>query len=449
MPPDYSEIQEETKDKYMKSARQTAFEILNKIQRDGSYSNLALDAALDKTNIDAKEKKLASALVYGVIERRITLDYNIGLYLTQQPKKLKPQILTALRIGAYQVFFMDKIPVSAAVNESVTLVKKNGAGFAGGLVNAVLRKLASNGLKTDGSMSVKYSAPEWLCRMWQNSYGTENAEKILETSFGAIETVLRVNTEKTDSKELIELLRSEGFEAEENPTVNDSLVLKSGGAVHKTSCCKNGLFHIQDTASQLCCRALGVRTGDTVLDICAAPGGKSFTLAEMMKNSGKVFSCDIYEHRLKLIKDGALRLGLTNTETILNDGSVHNASIPKADKILCDVPCSGLGVIRKKPEIRYKNFDEVDKLSDLQYAILCISSNYLKIGGELVYSTCSLNPDENEKIIEKFLSEHNDFESVKVLPELNRYNGETDYITLMPHIHGCDGFFISKIKRIR
>ncbi len=449
MPPDYSEIQEETKDKYMKSARQTAFEILNKIQRDGSYSNLALDAALDKTNIDAKEKKLASALVYGVIERRITLDYNIGLYLTQQPKKLKPQVLTALRIGAYQIFFMDKIPVSAAVNESVTLVKKNSAGFAGGLVNAVLRKLASNGLKTDGSMSVKYSAPEWLCRMWQNSYGTENAEKILETSFGAVETVLRVNTEKTDSKELIELLRSEGFEAEENPTVNDSLVLKSGGAVHKTSCCINGLFHVQDTASQLCCRALGVRTGDTVLDICAAPGGKSFTLAEMMKNSGKVFSCDIYEHRLKLIKDGALRLGLTNTETILNDGSVYNASIPKADKILCDVPCSGLGVIRKKPEIRYKNFDEVDKLSDLQYAILCISSNYLKIGGELVYSTCSLNPDENEKIIEKFLSEHNDFESVKVLPELNRYNGETDYITLMPHIHGCDGFFISKIKRIR
>lgn len=433
----------------MKSARQTAFEILNKIQRDGSYSNLALDTVLDKSNIDTKEKKLASALVYGVIERRITLDYNIGLYLSQPLKKLKPQALTALRIGAYQILFMDKIPDSAAVNESVTLVKKNGAAFAGGLVNAVLRKIAANGLKTDGSMSVKYSAPEWLCEMWQKSYGTENAEKILEASFGAVETVLRVNTEKTDSNDLIELLSSEGFEAEENPTAADSLVLKSGGAVHKTNCYKKGLFHVQDTASQLCCKALGVRSGDTVIDLCAAPGGKSFTLAEMMKNSGKVLSCDIYEHRLKLIKDGADRLGLTNIETMLNDGSIYNASIPKADKILCDVPCSGLGIIRKKPEIRYKKSDEVDKLGDLQYAILCVSSNYLKIGGELVYSTCSLNPDENEKIIEKFLSEHNDFESVKVLPELKRYNGETDYVTLMPHIYGCDGFFISKIKRIR
>lgn len=433
----------------MKSARQTAFEILNKIQRDGSYSNLALDAALDKANIDAKEKKLASALVYGVTERRITLDYNIELYLSQPLKKLKPQALTALRIGAYQILFMDKIPDSAAVNESVTLVKKNGAAFAGGLVNAVLRKIAANGPKDDGSMSVKYSAPEWLCEMWCKNYGSQNAEKILEASFGATETVLRVNTERTTADELTDLLKSEGFEAEPNTTAENSLVLKSGGAVHKTNCYKKGLFHVQDTASQLCCKALEVRPGDTVIDICAAPGGKSFTLAETMKNSGKILSCDIYEHRLKLIKDGAERLGLTNIETMLNDGSVRNDLIPKVDKILCDVPCSGLGVIRKKPEIRYKKSDEVDKLADLQYAILCISSNYLKVGGELVYSTCSLNPDENEKIIDKFLSEHNDFESVKVFPRLKRYNVDTDHITLMPHIHGCDGFFISKIKRIR
>lgn len=433
----------------MKSARQTAFEILNKIQRDNSYSNLALDHALDKADTDNKDKKFVSALVYGVTERRITLDYNLSLYLSQPIKKLKPEVLTALRLGAYQILFMDKIPVSAAVNESVKLAKKNGAAFASGLVNAVLRKIISNGLKTDGSMSVNYSAPEWLCDMWCRSYGRENAEKLLEASFGAVDTVLRVNTEKIDSDNLINLLAEEGFVCETGGNVENSAVVKSGGAVHKTEAYKNGLFHVQDAASQLCCKALGVQENETVIDICAAPGGKSFTLAENMKNTGRIISCDIYEHRLKLIADGAERLGLTNIETVRNDGNVFNPDFPLADKILCDVPCSGLGVIRKKPEIRFKKSEEVDKLQDLQYSIMCISSRYLKIGGVMVYSTCSLNPNENEKIVEKFLTEHDNFEGVRVLSDISRYGVDTDYLTLMPHIHGCDGFFISAVRRIK
>ena len=433
----------------MKSARQTAFEILNKIQRDNSYSNLALDHALDKADTDNKDKKFVSALVYGVTERRITLDYNLSLYLSQPIKKLKPEVLTALRLGAYQILFMDKIPVSAAVNESVKLAKKNGAAFASGLVNAVLRKIISNGLKTDGSMSVNYSAPEWLCDMWCKSYGRENAEKLLEASFGAVDTVLRVNTEKIDADNLINLLSEEGFDCETGGNVENSAVVKSGGAVHKTEAYKNGLFHVQDAASQLCCKALGVQENETVIDICAAPGGKSFTLAENMKNTGRIISCDIYEHRLKLISDGAERLGLTNIETVRNDGNVFNPDFPLADKILCDVPCSGLGVIRKKPEIRFKKSEEVDKLQDLQYSIMCISSRYLKIGGVMVYSTCSLNPNENEKIVEKFLTEHDNFEGVRVLSDISRYGVDTDYLTLMPHIHGCDGFFISAVRRIK
>lgn len=433
----------------MKSARQTAFEILNKIQRDNSYSNLALDHALDKADTDNKDKNFISALVYGVTERRITLDYNLSLYLSQPIKKLKPEVLTALRLGAYQILFMDKIPVSAAVNESVKLSKKNGAAFASGLVNAVLRKIISNGLKTDGSMSVNYSAPEWLCDMWCKSYGRENAEKLLEASFGAVDTVLRVNTEKIDADNLINLLAEEGFVCETGGNVENSAVVKSGGAVHKTEAYKNGLFHVQDAASQLCCKALGVQENETVIDICAAPGGKSFTLAENMKNTGRIISCDIYEHRLKLISDGAERLGLTNIETVRNDGNVFNPDFPLADKILCDVPCSGLGVIRKKPEIRFKKSEEVDKLQDLQYSIMCISSRYLKIGGVMVYSTCSLNPNENEKIVEKFLTEHDNFEGVRVLSDISRYGVDTDYLTLMPHIHGCDGFFISAVRRIK
>lgn len=431
----------------MKSARQTAFEILNKIQRNNSYSNLTLDAFLEKTSAEPQDKKLISALVYGVTERLLTLDYNLSLYLSQPLKKLKPEVLTALRMGAYQILFMEKIPVSAAVNESVKLVKSNKAAFASGLVNAVLRKISLNGLKDDGSMSVKYSAPQWLCELWCESYGKENAEKILEASFGSTETALRVNTLKTDTEELTERLLAEGFACKKSEILHNALLAEGSGAIHKTDCFKNGLFHVQDISSQLCCEALSPDENDTVIDVCAAPGGKSFTLAQLMKNKGRLISCDVYEHRLKLIKDGAERLGISNIDTRLNDGSKYNESLPQADKILCDVPCSGLGVIRKKPEIRYKKAEEVDKLSDLQYSILCISSQYLKVGGELVYSTCSLNPNENEKIVDKFLREHTDFESVRVLGNIKRYGDDTDYLTLMPHIHGCDGFFISCLRR--
>ncbi len=432
----------------MKSARQSAFEILNKIQRNNSYSNLTLDAFLEKSPSEQQDKKFISALVYGVTERLLTLDYNLSLYLSQPLKKLKPEVLTALRMGAYQILFMERVPTSAAVNESVKLVKSNKAAFASGLVNAVLRKISLNGLKDDGGMSVKYSAPEWLCKLWCESYGQENAEKLLEASFGSTETDLSVNTLKITADELCEELMREGFCCQKSKLAENSLIAEGSGAIHKTDCFKKGYFHVQDISSKLCCEAVSPDKDDTVLDICAAPGGKSFTLAQLMNNSGNLISCDVYEHRLKLIKDGAERLGITNIKALVNDGSKFNPDLPQADKILCDVPCSGLGVIRKKPEIRYKKAEEVDNLSDLQYSILCTSSRYLKVGGTLIYSTCSLNPNENEKIVEKFLNEHPNFESIRVLGNIKRYGDDTDYLTLMPHIHGCDGFFVSGIRRI-
>lgn len=431
----------------MKNARQTAFEILNKIQRDNSYSNLLLDSALDNSDLSNKDKSFASALVYGVVERKLTLDYELKQYLSQPLKKLKPQILTVLRMGAYQILFMNKVPASAAINESVKLVKANGAGFASGLVNAVLRKINVNGLTDTDDLTVRYSAPEWICDLWTESYGKENAVELLESTFGSTKVTLRVNTIKTDCDKLIALLADEGFEAYK-ADISDALYVENGGALHKTKAYADGLFHVQDLASQYCCKALGVCENDTVLDICSAPGGKSFTLAQHLNNTGKIFSFDVYEHRIKLITDGAKRLGITNISAQINDGSVYNTMIPKVDKILCDVPCAGLGVIRKKPEIRYKDSTEVDKLPELQYSILCISAQYLKKGGILVYSTCSLNPDENENIIKKFLSEHSDFQSIKVLPELKRFSVDTDCITLMPHIHNCDGFFIAALKRV-
>ncbi len=433
----------------MKTARQTAFEILNRIQKDNSYSNLVLDSFLDKSELPKVEKSFASALVYGVIERLITLDYELSLYLKQPLKKLKPQVLTVLRMGAYQLLFMDKVPASAAINESVKLTKNNGVSFASGLVNAVLRKVSSNGISEIDDISVKYSAPQWLCDLWIKDYGVENAVKLLESTFGLVESTVKVNTLKTDANNLKKILKDEGFEAVESELIENAMTVSGSGALHKTKAYRDGLFHVQDLASQLCCSALGDTENDIVFDICAAPGGKSFTIAQNMNNSGKIYSMDLYPQRINLIKNGAERLGITNIEATVNDGERFNNQLPKADKILCDVPCAGLGVIRKKPEIRYKKFAEVDKLPELQYSILCVSAKYLKTGGTLIYSTCSLNKAENEFVIEKFLSEHSNFETFTVLPELERYAEKTDYVSLMPHLHGCDGFFIAGLRKIK
>ncbi len=433
----------------MKTARQVSFEILNRIFKDNSYSNLVLGSYLERLDVNTTDRSFVSALVYGVTERIITLDFELSGYLKQPLKRLKPQVLTILRMGAYQILYMDKVPASAAINESVKLTKSNGVSFASGLVNAVLRKISVNGITQTDDLSVRYSAPNWLCELWIDNYGRDNAVALLEATFGAVETTIKVNTLRTTADKLIEMLREEEFEAEKSELCENSLIVRGHGPVHKSKSYQKGLFHVQDNASQLCCKALGVCEGDTVLDICAAPGGKSFTLAEQMNNKGYLVSMDVYSHRLDLIKNGADRLGIINLETAVNDGTVFNPDLPLADKILCDVPCAGLGVIRKKPEIRYKDPAEVDKIPDLQYSILCVSAKYLKLNGTLIYSTCSLNKAENEDIVSKFLSEHPGFESVKVLPELKRYDEDTDYITLMPHLHNCDGFFIAGIRKIK
>ncbi len=436
----------------MKSPRQCAFDILLKIHKDGAYSNIVLDSALESYNLNSVDRAFVSALVYGSVERSITIDYQIELYLTQPISKLKPQVLIALRMGAYQILFMDKIPDSAAVNESVKLVKNNGCSFAAGLVNAVLRKIASNSVVLPEKKglyyySIKYSCPKWLIKLWKDCYGEENAVSIAKASLGAVDTVLRVNTLKTTAKELCDMLTSQGINCEIAEFDENAVILKKAGSLKALKAYEDGLFHVQDVASQLCCKALDAKPGETVIDICSAPGGKSFTLAQYMKNEGKIISCDIYEGRLGLINNGAERLGINIIDTLFNDGSVHNKAMPMADKILCDVPCGGLGVIRRKPEIRFKNPAEVDKLSEIQYSILKTSADYLKKGGVLVYSTCSLNSEENEKVVTRFINENSEFEFIKVLPDIERYGEDTDYLTLMPHIHNSDGFFVCAIRR--
>lgn len=433
----------------MDKARKSAFDTLLRIHRDAAYSNLALDAQLKNGALEAKDAAFAGALVYTVTERLLTLDYNLSLYLKDPLKKLKPEVLTALRLGACQILFMDKVPSSAAVNESVRIVKGiKSCSFASGLVNAVLRKVAANGLQLPPEnekirhMSIKYSCSEWLVKMWNDSYGEENTEGILKASLGASETVIRVNTLRTDADALAEVLKGEGVDVKKSEVLDNALVIRGYGSVEKIKAFSDGLFHVQGLSSQLCCEALDAHEGETVFDMCASPGGKSFTLAQKMNGKGRLLSFDLHEHRTGLIESGAKRLSIDNITARTQDSSVYNETLGEADRILCDVPCSGLGVIGKKPEIKYKDREDIDKIADLQYDILCTSFRYLKNGGRLVYSTCSLNPAENEEVCRKFLKEHKNAKVVPVLSDIKKY--ETDgMISLMPHINGTDGFFIT------
>ena len=438
----------------MNPARQVAFEILMKIHRDSAYSNLVIDSKLNDNEISSKDKSLVTAIVYGVLERKITLDFIISLYLRQSLKRLKPEVLTILRIGAYQLLFMDKIPNSAAINERVNIAKKNGCTFASGLINAVLRKVSINGFSLpnyddDKSLfySVKYSCPTTLVDLWMNAYGEDNANQIMQASIGVAPTVIRVNTLKTTTNELIEILDEQGIQATICSDIENAIVIGKVGAVENIKAYKDGLFYVQDTASQLCCKALGTKPGETVFDLCSAPGGKSFTIAQYMNNFGSLHSFDIYPARINLISEGAKRLGISIVKAGILDASVFNESIGLADKVLCDVPCSGLGIIRRKPEIRYKSLENIDNLHNIQYDILRTASKYVKQGGILLYSTCSLNPSENDKICDRFLKEHRQFKAVRPLPNIKSYNDDSSYLTLMPHINNSDGFFIATFIR--
>ena len=432
----------------MSNPRQTAFEALMKTSRDGAFSNLALDSILSKSKLDTRDKSFVSNLFYGVIERQLTIDYQLALYLSKPLKKLKPEVLTILRMGAYQILFMDKVPDSAAVNESIKLSKKNSASYASGLINAVLRKVSLKGIvlpdnsDSDGCLSVKYSCPMWLVKKWINEYGYEDTAAFLESSVGNADTFIRVNTVRTTESELVKMLESEGIGCEKTYNDNSLKIELNGHDIEKLDCFKKGFFHVQDLASQLCAKALCAQENDVVFDLCSAPGGKAYTVAEMMKDKGRVLCFDIYENRVNLIKNGAERLGLKSIEGRVGDASIYNSELGLADKVLCDVPCSGLGIIRRKPEIKYKSEAELSDLPDIQYSIIDNASKYVKDGGRLVYSTCTLSKAENEDVVAKFLENHSNFKSAPVFSDSGSCT-----MTLMPQKNQSDGFFIACFER--
>ena len=402
----------------MKNSRQIAFETLYKIFYDDAYSNLALDSAIG----DVEEgKSFITRLVYGVVERKITLDSIISKFC----QKPKPKVNVILQMGVYQLYFMDKVPTSAAVNESVNLANHNGLGYYSKLINAVLHKINSNRINIDEltDLSIRYSVPQHLINMWCKAYSSEIVEQFLPCLNEKVPVFAIPNKTLVDADELLYELNCDGIEGE---VLDDLVVITSALDLKKCRAFQNGLFHIEDLSCYNAVKALNLKENDIVLDICSAPGGKAFTAASFMNDKGEIYAFDIYDHRVKLIQDGAERLGLKSIKAMINDGSKFNADLPVADKIICDVPCSGFGIIRRKPEIRYKDLDSIKELPEIQYKILKTSSKYLRKGGRMLYSTCTLNKRENEKIVEKFISENSDFiviESVTVFPSENGGNG--------------------------
>lgn len=435
------------------NAREAAFLSLQKFERDGKYSNIELSASIEKYGLSGVERAFYTALFYGVTERKITLDYIISKFSSRPEKEIDRDVKTAIYIGLYQLFFMDKVPDSAAVNESVSLLtrfcaRKNSEGFC----NAVLRAAARgrDGLSYPEKepdyrryLSVKYSVPEWICEKWVRELGFEKAEAVLCAVNSHPKMSLCTNTLKTTREELIAKLNSEGIPCECSVLTPRGIRLTENVPYEKLSAFDE-YFFVQDEASQLCGEAFDAQPGESILDACACPGGKSFYSALKMENRGEIVACDIHKNKLGLVFSGAKRLGIEIIETKVCDAMEYCEELPRFDRVLCDAPCSGLGVIAKKPEIRYKSEEETGKLPRIQRAILDNCAEYVRDGGVLLYSTCTVSREENDDIISGFLASHPEF---SLLPFTAGAISSDGTLSILPDEYPTDGFFIAKLQK--
>ncbi len=437
------------------SARRVAFKILKSASSGATYSNIALDNALKRHELTQADSALVTAIVMGVTERRLTLDRIISC-LAKKSEQIDTDTRILLQMGLYQLLCLDRIPTYAAVNETVGLAPRRSAGFVNAILREFLRRRERGELdklypdeNADkiAYLSVKYSFPRDFCQRFCELYGYERAKKILDVFNQPPKLTLRINTLRTTREEYLKLLSESDIEYSLSENLDNAVILRDV-AFSSLRGFEEGFFFVQDEASQICVEALGAREGELVIDTCSCPGSKSFGLAINMKNRGQIYSFDLHQSKLKLVSSGALRLGIDIISASERDGRAPCEELfGKADKVLCDVPCSGLGVVAKKPEIRYKDLSEMAKLPQIQYDILSASARYLKTGGELVYSTCTVLPEENYLNIERFLSEHSHFVPCDFAIGEKRSSG--GMLSLSPDIDGTDGFFIAKLKKIK
>ena len=414
---------------FMANARKTAVKVLVKIETEGTYSNLGVAEALKNSELKLQDKSLATAIIYGVLDRKITLDYILSKFLKTHINKTEPFTLMVLRSALYQIKYMDKIPESAAVNEAVKIMKSSKFSRNSGFVNGVLRSVLRTEVeipKGDSAedLSVRYSCPLWIVESFLKDYGLADTKALLEESLKPAPTVLRINNARADISEIEKEYEIKG----------NSIELTKGIDISNSELYKKGLVYAQDYASQRAVEILSPKSGDRVLDVCSAPGGKAFTMANLMGNKGEIIACDLYPHRVELIERTAKRLGLDIIKTAVADATRYNPKLGEFDCVLCDVPCSGLGVIRRKPEIKYNALPCLEELKNIQLSILRNAVKYLKKGGKLLYSTCTLRREENEKLVISFQKEYNDL--CKVYEH-----------TFMPHKDGTDGFYCALFEK--
>lgn len=434
----------------MANAREAAVKTLYKIEYEDAYSNLALKEQLAASDLDTRDKAFVSALVYGAVQRKKELEYIISSFSKIKLKKISKYILIILKLGIYQLLYMDKIPASAAVNESVRLARRYGHASSAGFVNGILRNVDRNrgNLPKPAdrleAIAVKYSFPEWLVSRWIELFGEDFACELMSAMNEPPRVCLRVNTLKASPEEVKKLIPN----AESGKYLPCALYCP-GFDIAKSREYTDGLVTVQDEAAMLAAYVLCPKPGETVIDMCAAPGGKTTHLAQIMENKGRIISFDIHEHKIALIRENAKRLGADIISAECRDAAEYDKEYKEsADKILVDAPCSGLGIIRRKPDIKWRKSAE-NELFEIQYKILENAARYLKKGGELVYSTCTLEKNENEGVLERFLKEHSDFEISDIneyLPE-NIKKGRNGCITLYPNVDGTDGFFIARLKK--
>lgn len=416
----------------MDSSRKTAFDVLLHIEKEKAYSNLALNLFIKDNK--PENPAFTRELVYGVLENKLLLDYYLDNLIPSGIRKVKKKEACILRLGLYQIIFMDSVPAYAAVSRSVDMAKKlcrGREGFINGVLRDYMRKDIALPEEKMKFLSVKYSFPMWIIDLWREEYGEEICQRLLEASNGRPQLSVRVNRLKADRADLARILTEKGFEVSEGKFSGRTLHVRGTGLLELEEY-ERGLFSVQDEASTLAADMLGAGPGETVIDVCAAPGGKTAAIGEMMDNRGKITAFDIYEHKLRIIEEQARRLGIDIAETDLTDGATGKDSLNGvADKVLADVPCSGLGVIRRKPEIKYKEPEDLQTLYRLQGRILERSAKYLKPGGTLVYSTCTINRKENGAQTADFLSRHPEFEKSEERQFLPTENIDGFYICKM------------------
>ena len=436
----------------MKQAREVALDALTACERQGAWSDGYLKKAIGGAKLDGRDAALATRLCFGVLQNRMLLDFYLSKLCATPLHKLEASIRNLLRLGAYQLLYLNRVPDHAAVSEAVSLARKKAKNpRAAGLVNGVLRSLIRQreALEPPADLFTRYSHPQWLVDSFVARLGREEAEALLAADNGEPPTCAQVNTLKISAEELATMLTAEGVAVEPHPWLPDCLFLNGTGSLEHLEAFQKGYFYIQDAAAHLAVLAAAPQPGWRVLDACAAPGGKSFAAAIAMENRGSVTSCDIHPHKLRLIEAGYQRLGLDIIHANLLDGKERKAELLNSfDLVIADVPCSGLGIIRKKPDIRYKSLEGCEQLHALQLKILTNAARYVKEGGRLVYSTCTVDVRENGQVVRAFLEKTPGF---RLLPPPVVLEGaliEDNMQTMLPGFAGPDGFFAAVLERV-